>query len=103
MNCKTSGVVYRITCKKCPEFVYIGETGRPLKQRFSEHQRDAANKDITKPSGKHFSLPGHSETDMCIIGIEQVLPKEDALLRKTRESYWINLYQSIDFGGNSRS
>ena len=41
-------------------YIYIGETGRPLKQWFSEHYRDAANKDWTKPCGKHFSLPGHS-------------------------------------------
>ena len=103
LNCKTNGVVYRITCNKCPDFVYIGETGRPLKQRFSEHQRDATNKDTTKPCGKHFSLPGHSEINMCAIAIEQVLPKQDTLLRKRRENLWINLYQSVDFGANSRS
>ena len=103
MNCKTSGVIYRITCNKCPKFVYIGETGRPIKQRFSEHLRDAINKDDTKPSGKHFSMPGHSETNISLIAIEQVMPKNDTLLRKRRETYWINMYQSVDFGGNSRS
>ena len=30
MNCKTSGVIYKITCKKCPTFVYIRETGNLL-------------------------------------------------------------------------
>ena len=103
INCKTSGVIYRIRCNKCPNFIYIGETGRPLKQRFSEHYRDAANKDRTKPCGKHFSLPGHSEVNMSAIGIENVLPKEDNLLRKKRENHWINLYQSVIFGANSRS
>ena len=48
MNCKKNGVVYRITCKKCPNFVYIGETGRTIKQRFYEHHRDARNKDMKK-------------------------------------------------------
>ena len=103
INCKTQGVIYRITCNKCSNFVYIGETGRPLKQRFSEHYRDAANKDETKPCGKHFSLPGHSELNMLAIGIERVLPKDDALLRKNREHYWINLYQSVNYGANTRS
>ena len=103
MNCKTLGVIYRITCEKCPKFVYIGETGRPFKQRFSEHYRDAHRKDETKPCGKHFSLPGHSETNMSAIAIEQVLPKNDTLLRKRRENYWINLYHAVDFGGNTRS
>ena len=103
MNCKTSGVIYRISCNKCPSFVYIGETGRPLKQRFYEHCRDAKNKDVTKPCGEHFSRPGHSETNMIVIAIEQVLPKQDPLLRKTGESLWINTYQSVEHGANLRS
>ena len=103
MNCKTSGVIYKITCKKCPKFVYIGETRRTLKQRFYEHNRDAKIKDVKKPCGIHFSKPGHSETDMSVIAIEQVLPKEDNLLRKRRETFWINKYQSVDYGANIRS
>ena len=103
MNCKTSGVVYKITCKKCPKFVYIGETGRSLKQRFYEHHRDVTNKDVKKPCGQHFNNPGHSTADMIVIAVEQVLPKEDTLLRKNRESYWINQYQSVDHGANLRS
>ena len=103
INCKTYGVIYRITCDKCPNFVYIGETGRSIKQRFSEHYGDATRRDETKPCGKHFSSPGHSEEDMSAIAIEQVLPKDDTLLRKRRETHWINLYQSVDFGANSRS
>ena len=97
INCKTSGVIYRITCNKCPHFVYIGETGRPLKQRFSEHYRDANQKDETKPCGKHFGLPGHSEANMSAIAIEQVLPKDDPLLRKKDEktSGSIHTNQSI--------
>ena len=37
MNCKTSGVVYKITCKRCLRFVYIGKTGKLVKQRFYQH------------------------------------------------------------------
>ena len=103
MTCKTNGVIYKITCKKCPDFVYIGETGRPIKQRFMEHYRDARNKDVSKPCGKHFSQRGHSEIHMSVLAIEQVLPKDDTLLRKRREMYWINLYQSVISGGNTRS
>ena len=103
INCRTSGVIYRITCAKCPEFVYIGETGRPMKTRFCEHFRDATNKDITKPCGKHFNLPGHSEADISVIAFEQVLPKDDTQLRKRRETYWINRYRSVEYGANFRS
>ena len=103
INCKTSGVVYRITCKKCPKFVYIGETGRPIRKRFYEHHRDVQIKDLKKPCGEHFNKPGHSESDMVIVVIEQVLPKQDTLLRKRRETFWINQYQSVDYGANLRS
>ena len=103
MNCKTSGVVYKIMCGKCPQFVYIGETGRPIRKRFYEHHRDAKNKDFKKPCGEHFNRPGHSQSDMIVVTIEQVLPKEDTLLRKRRETFWINQYQSVDYGANLRS
>ncbi|CAI5456721.1 unnamed protein product [Caenorhabditis angaria] len=40
-KCNVKGVVYKITCD-CGE-IYIGETGRPLFERFAEHQRAAKN------------------------------------------------------------
>nr|XP_054761191.1 uncharacterized protein LOC129267566 [Lytechinus pictus] len=36
---RKDGVVYQIPCKDC-NFSYIGETGRPVKERLTEHQRD---------------------------------------------------------------
>ena len=38
MNCQVSNVVYRITCKKCPTFVYIGETSRKFCERLTDHR-----------------------------------------------------------------
>ena len=32
----------------CPDFVYIGETGRTVKQWFTEHHGDTTPKDETK-------------------------------------------------------
>ena len=103
INCKTDGVIYKILCSKCPYFVYIGETGKSVKQRFSQHFGDAERKDLTKPCGRHFCLPGHSVANMIAFAFEQVFPKNDTLLRKRRETHWINLYQCVDFGANSRS
>ena len=103
INCKTTGAIYKITCNKCPYFTYIGETSKPLKQRISQHYGDAERKDQNKPCGKHFSLPGHSILNMCAIGIEEVIPKDDAIYRRIRETLWINVYQSVEFGGNTRS
>ena len=85
------------------KFTYIGETGRPLKTRFYEHLNDATKKDENKPCGKHFSLAGHSTSDICMIGIEQVFPKDDTLLRKRREHFWIKTYNSVNSGANIRS
>ena len=94
INCKTTGVIYKISCNKCPTFAYIGETERPLKKRFSDHHRDAENKDKCKPCGKHFSLPGHSTSNMSIIAIEKVFPENDPILRKRR----VNVY--LMYAGN---
>ena len=34
---KKKGVVYEVLCKDCPN-VYIGETGRTLERRITEHK-----------------------------------------------------------------
>ena len=34
---KKKGVVYEVQCSECEE-VYVGETGRTLKKRVSEHK-----------------------------------------------------------------
>ena len=102
INCKTKNVIYKITCEKCPTFVYIGETERSFHDRFSEHRRDAENQDPKKPCGIHFSKPGHSVQDIQAIAFEKVFRKDQPIFRKERESYWINKYQAIEHGANSR-
>ena len=52
--------------------------------------------------GNHFNLPGHSVSNMRIVGIERVLPRGEPALRKVRESYWINEYDSVTYGLNTR-
>ena len=37
-----------------------------------------------------------------VTGIEKVLPLGNDQLRKIRESYWINQYDSISYGANTR-
>ena len=38
-TCLSSGLIYCISCRRCPA-IYIGETGRTLRERFDEHLRN---------------------------------------------------------------
>ena len=99
-DCQTKNIIYLIKCKGAQN---IGETQETLETRFSQHLGYVHRNEQDKATGKHFNLPGHSELNMSLISFEQVFPKEDTLLRKRRESYWINLYHSLEHGANSRS
>ena len=89
-------------CKKCPSFCYIGETRKRFRDRMEQHRGSITQKK-DNPVGNHFNKPGHSVADLLPVAIERVLPKGNHLLRKTRESYWINQYDSVTFGANIRS
>ena len=39
---------------------------------------------------------------MKVTGIERVLPKNNDNIRKIRESFWINRYESATFGLNKK-
>ena len=95
-------MIYRITCKKHPKFVYIGETQRKLSVRAGEHRGYANRNETNKPTGEHFTQPGHKTSDMTCTVIEQVLPANDPFLRKRREKWWINKYQAVEHGANTQ-
>ena len=61
-SCKTSGLVYYISCRLCPA-IYIGETGRTLRQRFSVHLRGIEKELLGFPVAELFNLVGHSIND----------------------------------------
>ena len=50
ITCLSSGCCYRIGCQKCPEWLYIGETGNMLKTRFGQHKGDILNMRSTPSS-----------------------------------------------------
>ena len=82
--------------------VNIEETERSFHKCVSEHRLDAINQDQKKPCGIHFSKPGHSVQDTQAIAFEQAFRKDQPIFWKERESYWINKYQAIEHGANSR-
>ena len=84
-TCESKSVIYMISCKKCNK-QYVGQTGRMLKERMSEHLGYIAKN--TEATGKHFNKPGHSLGHFKIQIIEQVIPNSRSL-RETREAHWI--------------
>ena len=51
---QTSGLVYYISCRRCPA-LYIGETGRTLRQRFGEHLRSIEKSLLGFPVAEHLT------------------------------------------------
>ena len=105
LDCNTENVIYKLSCRNHPSFCYIGETRRRFRDRVQEHRGYITQKRLNHPIGEHFNLPGHSKNpvaDLLPLAIERVLPKGDHTLRKQRESYWINQYDSITYGANTR-
>ena len=71
MDCNTRNIIYAITCNldRCGQ-QYIGQTGRSLRDRFSQHCNYVDRN--MEATGRHFNLPGHQKSDMCVTICEKV-------------------------------
>ena len=87
-TCTSANVIYCITCDLCKK-LYIGETGRPLGDRFREHLRDLEkdDKNASKPVARHFNLPNHSKQHTVVCGLS--LHQGSTESRKTLEQKFI--------------
>ena len=74
LNCDTRNVIYKLWCRRCAHWVYIGETERRAKDRFYEHRSCVTQKKLDTPAGKHFNLPKHKKSDMGMVPFERVRP-----------------------------
>ena len=99
IRCNDSYVIYSITCKKCPDVEYVGQTSQPIYKRFYSHSSDITNQKIDKPVPEHFNKPGHKLSDMCFLPFEK-LRKQDKTLLTVRERFWIEEKQTLKFGLN---
>ena len=54
-KCHIRNVVYKISCKNCKNkpYFYIGETSRPVRERFKEHLSDARLRRLGTGLGEH--------------------------------------------------
>ena len=71
-------------------------------KRAGDHRGYVNRRETNQPTGEHFTQPGHKTSDMTCTIIKQVLPANDPFLRKRREKWWINKYQSIEHGANTQ-
>ena len=74
VSCKTSNVVYCISCLKC-RTQYIGKTDRTVGVRMSEHRGTINNQKIDKSVGEHFNSCGHNLADFSFSVLEKVFKR----------------------------
>ena len=63
---QTSGLVYGISCRRCPA-ICIGETGRTPRQCLDEHRRSIKKNLPGFPIAEHFNAAGHSIDDVLVL------------------------------------
>ena len=124
INCQTENVVYAWKCTKCHENFtvntnkrhvptlnlrvnvkgsnYIGLSKRTFAKRFSEHRDYPKSGKVEEPSGQHFSLPGHSVSNLQGLAVEHVRNKDPFVL-KAREAYLIQKFDSYRKGLNQEA
>ena len=78
---------------------YIGLSKRKFSKRFSEHRDYPKAGKTDEPSGHHFSLPGHSVSNLQVLAIEHVKNKDPFVL-KAREAFLIKKFDSFKKGLN---
>ena len=85
------GAVYKIKCCDC-QATYIGETGRNLNVRLTEHKRATRNGDINNHIAEHRLKTNHRiDWDSA----ECVTYSTDYYQRITLESWFTNLEQTL--------
>ena len=91
-TCQHSNLVYILRCNKCG-ILYVGETGRTLDTRCSEHISDIKHNRGTTVAD-HFNLSGHSEYDVRIQVLWQ-MANGDIVDRKSMESHFMDLLGTL--------
>ena len=97
LTCKSKNVLYCITCMKSemsscavnkPQ--YVGQTSRPIVDRFREHKSSIVCKD-KNVVGTHFSQDNHELNNFQIVPFEQVR-SSNPWIRISREKFYIRKF-----------
>ena len=84
LTCKSSYVIYLVTCLACSA-QYVGKTTEPMHKRHTGHRRGI--EDESTPLGRHFARCGYNNLILQIIYCVRE-GKELALIQ--REGVWRN-------------
>ena len=100
VSCESKNVVYLLECDKdnCKK-QYIGITHQELRERIYQHVGYVRNKTLSRATGEHFNLAGHSMHNMKFSIIEQV-KSSDPLYGREREKLMIRKFNSYYCGIN---
>ena len=88
LTCKSSNVIYCVTCKKCQD-QYVGETEQELHGRQRGHLSDIRSNAPGLPYVEHFQICGIE--NYTITAIEKVR-SNSVDVRRSRESYYKKLF-----------
>ena len=95
-TCQSENVVYCITRRRCTS-MYIGETGRCLRERSSEHLRSIRNWSPGLPVAEHFNSANHTTDDIRVCGVKQCSGSNTS--RKWREMHLTFGLSTLKAGG----
>ena len=100
VNCKTSGVIYLVSCNKCG-LQYVGQTSRKFYQCMYEPCYDISKNKKQTFLVKHFNLSDHCAEDFLFQVIEVVDCQSNKLTLLNRKAYWIHtLNTAYQYGLN---
>ena len=96
-NCEYANVVYLIHCQKCPEGLYMGETGGRFRCRFNNHTHSIRQKKLL-PLPLHFNADDHNISDLKVCILKGNF--KDTKYRKLNELQFIINFDTNKFGFN---
>lgn len=79
-NCQTRSVIYAIKCPTC-NLLYIGETGRKVKERIYDHMYNLKRKNRNIPLTKHLVDHDVSNTELRFILLDNTANNRNERLR----------------------
>ena len=99
ISCRSSNLVYAITCKRCGK-QYVGQTLLRLKDRFISHFRDIETGDPEKSVSRHFSHSSHNGIKDMEISVLEFIKKpprsqQAITIRHRVEKHWTHLLRCL--------